>query len=108
MFFISCYDFTSGQKYNTARGHLKFLQSENGVLSRTLEVVQKQLKNEKGKLKELEEIHGVSGFAELQSKLEEVSGMKQKKDEQKGTALSVYQLTYVSSIEGGIHTNANL
>ena len=86
LFFISCYDLTSGQKYNTARGHLKFLQSENGVLSRTLEVVQKQLKNEKGKLKELEEIHGVSGFAELQSKLEEVSGMKQKKDEQKGTA----------------------
>ena len=74
----------SGQKYNTARGHLKFLQSENGVLSRTSEVVQKQLRNEKERLKELEEIHGVSGFAELQSKLEEVSGMKQKKDQQKG------------------------
>jgi hypothetical protein len=63
---------------------LKFLQSENGVLSRTLELLQKQLNSEKEKLKQLEKMHGVSGFSELQSKLEEVSGKKQEKDQQKG------------------------
>ena len=63
---------------------MKFLQSENGVLSRTLELLQKQLNSEKEKLKQLEKMHGVSGFSELQSKLEEVSGKKQEKDQQKG------------------------
>lgn len=76
-----------GQKYNAARNHLKFLQSENGVLSRTLELLQKQLNSEKEKLKQLEKMHGVSGFSELQSKLEEVSGKKQEKDQQKGETM---------------------
>lgn len=76
-----------GQKYNAARNHLKFLQSENGVLSRTLEIIQKQLNNEKQKLSQLEKLHGVSGFSELQSKLEEVSGKKQQKDQLKGETM---------------------
>merc|ERR1712062_371947 len=76
-----------GQKYNAARNHLKALQSENGVLSRTIEVLNHKLSKEKDKLKQLEEAHGVSGFAELQSRLEEVSGQKQKKDEEKGQTM---------------------
>lgn len=76
-----------GQKYNAARNQLKFLQSENGVLSRTLEVLQRQLNSEREKLAQLEKLHGVSGFSELQSKLEEVSGMKQEKDQQKGETM---------------------
>lgn len=76
-----------GQKYNSSRNELKFLQSENGVLSRTLEILSRQLASEKEKLAELERIHGVSGFSELQSKLEEVSGLKQAKDQQKGETM---------------------
>jgi len=76
-----------GQKYNASRNELKFLQSENGVLSRTLEILSRQLASEKEKLAELERIHGVSGFSELQSKLEEVSGLKQAKDQQKGETM---------------------
>jgi len=63
-----------GQKYNQARNHLKSLQSENGVLSRTVEILNHKLEKEKEKLAALEKQHGVTGFAELQSRLEEVSG----------------------------------
>jgi len=76
-----------GQKYNQARNHLKSLQSENGVLSRTVEILNHKLEKEKEKLSALEKQHGVTGFAELQSRLEEVSGQKQKKDQEKGQTM---------------------
>ena len=76
-----------GQRYNAARNQLKALQSENGVLSRTMEILKHKLVKEKDKLARLEKVHGVTGFAEQQARLEEISGAKQQKDEEKGKAM---------------------
>ena len=57
------------------------------MLSRTEEVLEQKLKKEKESLSALEEAHGVSGFAELRQRLEEVSGKKQLKDEEKGQTM---------------------
>ncbi|CAG5095129.1 Oidioi.mRNA.OKI2018_I69.XSR.g14046.t1.cds [Oikopleura dioica] len=72
-----------GKKYNDARKMLKYLQQENGLLSRTAELTKKNLQTEEEKLEELERQHGVTGFTELQAKLEAVSTLKQDKDHQK-------------------------
>jgi len=76
-----------GQRYNAARNQLKQLQSENGVLSRTMEILGHKLIKEKEKLARLEKVHGVTGFAEQQQRLEEISGAKQEKDAEKGKAM---------------------
>ena len=51
-----------GKKYNDARKMLKYLQQENGLLSRTAEVTKKNLQMEEEKLEELERLHGVTGL----------------------------------------------
>ncbi|XP_065056271.1 intraflagellar transport protein 81 homolog [Rhopilema esculentum] len=84
--------------YKKKRQELAELRAENGVLSRTEDVLKGKDQHTQALLSSIEGKHGVSGFHETQEELEKISTLKSELDEEKGKTLEeisqmVVQLT---------------
>uniref|UniRef100_T1IZS5 Intraflagellar transport protein 81 homolog n=1 Tax=Strigamia maritima TaxID=126957 RepID=T1IZS5_STRMM len=81
---------------------LSEIKAENGVLSRTEEILKQRLDQVQKSLHTLESKHGVEGFSAAQDELEKVSTMKSTYDEQKGRTLEE-----ISSVVGQLNVKVN-
>ncbi|XP_067006845.2 intraflagellar transport protein 81 homolog [Anabrus simplex] len=73
--------------YKRKRGELSSLKTESGVLTRTIEILQKKDEELSRSLSLEEAQHGVSGFRDTEQRMELVSGEKANIDQQKGQTL---------------------
>ena len=83
--------------FKKKRQELNELKAEVGVLARTEELLQQQAKESGMALEQVEREKGVHGFRDAQDTLEEVSDVKSKLDEQKGSALENMSQVQISS-----------
>lgn len=84
--------------YKKKRQELAELRAENGVLSRTEDILKGKDEQTQALLASIEGKHGISGFHQTQEELEKISTLKSELDEEKGKTLEdisqmVVQLT---------------
>ncbi|QQP49507.1 Intraflagellar transport protein 81 -like protein, partial [Caligus rogercresseyi] len=74
-------------EYKGKKAEMSELRAEYGVLSRTLEILQRKDSESYSNLMNIESAHGVSGYHDARDNLEKVSSMKADLDRQKGETL---------------------
>ncbi|CAG7732333.1 unnamed protein product [Allacma fusca] len=79
-------------RYKQMKAELAFLKSESGVLSKTLSILEEEVKDTMNDLSKLETRLGIAGYTETKETLEKISSEKAELDEKKSKHLNEMSL----------------